>query len=186
VTSNEFKYDEAVSLFERAIELNPSFATAHQWYGYPLGSMGNPEAGLASLKTAWQLDPRSRIIGANLALALKDFGRNQEAIDLLQKINSFAPDFADPYEHLMHIAIAMGDCVNAASYGKQLTEMLHKRPDTTKVYQDLCQTADPETRVSAIEIILSWPAPEVPRSRIALHIDPISQDEKKKQHQILL
>ena len=160
VTSNEFKYDEAVSFYERAIELNPSFATAHQWYGGSLGFMGKPEAGLASYQNAWRLDPRSRIIGANMATALTGLGRTNEAIDLLQEITTFAPDFPDLFEQLMHIAIANGDCVNAAEYGKRLAEMLNKKPGSTKVYQDLCQTADPAIRAGAVETLLSWPAPE--------------------------
>ena len=47
--------------FQRAIELNPSYATAHQWYGVALGSMGRLEEAIAESKRALELDPLSLI-----------------------------------------------------------------------------------------------------------------------------
>jgi tetratricopeptide (TPR) repeat protein len=50
--------------FRRAIELNPGYATAHQWYAEMLSELGRHEEALAEIKRAQQLDPFSLIINA--------------------------------------------------------------------------------------------------------------------------
>lgn len=52
--------------FERAIELNPAYATAHQWYCWYLVAMGRQDESLAEGKRALQLDPLAPAI--NMAL----------------------------------------------------------------------------------------------------------------------
>jgi serine/threonine-protein kinase len=50
--------------FKRAIELNPSYATAHQWYAECLSVMGRHDEAIAEAKRAQELDPLSLIINA--------------------------------------------------------------------------------------------------------------------------
>jgi class 3 adenylate cyclase/TolB-like protein/Tfp pilus assembly protein PilF len=45
--------------YERAIALNPSFATAHDWYGQYLAAMGRSEEALREMERARELDPLS-------------------------------------------------------------------------------------------------------------------------------
>ena len=45
--------------FRRAIELNPRYATAHQWYAFLLASRGRLEEGIIEGHTALELDPAS-------------------------------------------------------------------------------------------------------------------------------
>jgi TolB-like protein/DNA-binding winged helix-turn-helix (wHTH) protein len=45
--------------FRRAIELNPSYATAHQWYAEELAIIGRGDEALAEIQRAKQLDPVS-------------------------------------------------------------------------------------------------------------------------------
>lgn len=52
--------------FQRALELNPDYPTAHQWYGTHLMRMGRFDEGLAQLKRAYQLDPLSLIINQSI------------------------------------------------------------------------------------------------------------------------
>jgi len=49
---------KAEELFLRAIAINPSFATAYQWYGTVDEVAGNPEEGLREFQRAFELDPR--------------------------------------------------------------------------------------------------------------------------------
>ena len=53
----EWKWDEAQMGFRRAIELNPSYATAHAWYALYLGHVGRCEVGIGEAKRAIELDP---------------------------------------------------------------------------------------------------------------------------------
>jgi tetratricopeptide (TPR) repeat protein len=57
----------AKSEFERAIELDPSYPTAHQWFGLYYDSIGDTEAAIASVKRAREQDSLS--LAVNIALA---------------------------------------------------------------------------------------------------------------------
>jgi TolB-like protein/Tfp pilus assembly protein PilF len=50
--------------YKRAIELNPGYATAHQWYAEYLSRMGRHNEAIAELKRAQELDPLSLMINA--------------------------------------------------------------------------------------------------------------------------
>ena len=53
--------------FQRAIELNPGYATAHLWYAWHLSLIGRNREAIAEMKKAEYLDPVSPVVGANLA-----------------------------------------------------------------------------------------------------------------------
>jgi TolB-like protein len=70
-----FAYDlnfaEASREFQRAIELNPNYATAHQWYAEcGLIPFGKFDEAVAEVKRALELDPLSVIINADVGSAL--------------------------------------------------------------------------------------------------------------------
>ncbi len=62
--------DEAIAAFERATELNPSFASAHHSLGTSLVYAGRPDEAIASLETAMRLSPHH----PNFALLLARVG----------------------------------------------------------------------------------------------------------------
>jgi len=55
---------EAEKEFKRAIELNPNYATAHQWYAEHLTKLGRFDEAIAEIRRAQELDPLSLIINA--------------------------------------------------------------------------------------------------------------------------
>jgi TolB-like protein/Tfp pilus assembly protein PilF len=84
--------------FERAIVLNPNYATAHHWYGLgPLRCVGNADKAIAELKRALQLDPLSLIINADLGVGLVTARRYGDAIAQLRKTIEM-----DPYFYYAH------------------------------------------------------------------------------------
>ena len=81
--------------YRRAIELNPGYATAHQWYGELLSALGRHEEALAEIKRAQQLDPLSLIINAVSGRTLLYAGRDDLAIEQLRKtLDEIDPNFA--------------------------------------------------------------------------------------------
>ena len=57
------KLAQSVKEFERSIELNPNYATAHHWYGrLTLLMLGQFDHAMAEVKRAFELDPVSPII----------------------------------------------------------------------------------------------------------------------------
>ena len=91
---------EADREFRRALELNPSYATAHQWYAYHLALLGRRNDALAEMKLARQLDPLSAIINADEGSFLYLAGHNGEARERLQQAIELAPNLSDPHEGL--------------------------------------------------------------------------------------
>ena len=55
----DWEWDHAEREFRRAIELNPRYGSAHQWYGFLLSSRGQHDAALLEGHTALELDPAS-------------------------------------------------------------------------------------------------------------------------------
>src|SRR6185437_12345669 len=63
----EWKWTEAEKEFRRAIELDPNYATAHQWYAYDLLALDHPQEALAESRRAQELDPTSVIMNSDVA-----------------------------------------------------------------------------------------------------------------------
>jgi Tfp pilus assembly protein PilF len=65
--SCDWNWHEAEKEFKRALALNPSNATAHQWYSEYLCALGRWQQSIAEAEAAVELDPHSLIIHENLA-----------------------------------------------------------------------------------------------------------------------
>jgi len=94
----EFYYDwnwtRSEQEFRRAIELNPNYATAHQWYSYYLAAMGRFPEAMEEARKAQQIDPLSLSINTTLAGRYRDLGQYAQAIDLNRRTLEMDPDFA--------------------------------------------------------------------------------------------
>jgi TolB-like protein/DNA-binding winged helix-turn-helix (wHTH) protein/Flp pilus assembly protein TadD len=80
--------------FRRGIELNPGYATGHQWYAGHLMLFGRYSEAIAEMMKAEDLDPLSLIIGADLAEDLLIAHRYEEAIQRSRKTMDLDPHFA--------------------------------------------------------------------------------------------
>jgi eukaryotic-like serine/threonine-protein kinase len=81
----DWDWTSAEREYKRAIELNPRYATAHQWYGGYLSVMGRGDEAIAERKRAQELDPLSLVINFELGSAYyyaRDYDR---AIEQFQK-----------------------------------------------------------------------------------------------------
>ncbi len=65
--SYDYDWQTAGKEFQRAIQLDPGYATAHQWYAEYLSWLGRFDEALAESEKARQLDPLSMIIAADHA-----------------------------------------------------------------------------------------------------------------------
>ena len=88
--------------YERAIELNPSYATAHQWHGnFLMWYSGRFEDAIKELRRATELDPLSPIIGVNFAEAYMRASRLDDAIVQCKKVLDMEPNFSGAHGALM-------------------------------------------------------------------------------------
>jgi len=88
------KLGESAKEFERSIELNPSYATAHQWYGrLTLYATGQFERAIAEVNRAIELDPISPIIHADLGSVYIGARRYDEAMKQFRTALELYPQF---------------------------------------------------------------------------------------------
>lgn len=72
--------------YQRALELNPNYAIAHQWYGEYLAAIGRHDEAIAVIQRAIDLDPLSLIIHSTLGRHGYYFARQYDrAIEQLKK-----------------------------------------------------------------------------------------------------
>jgi TolB-like protein/Tfp pilus assembly protein PilF len=90
----------SMSEFQRAIALNPNYATAHQWYCGPLVIFGRFDEAIAENKRAIELDPLSPVINAELGRTLIAARRFDEAIAHLRKTLEIDPTFFAAHYYL--------------------------------------------------------------------------------------
>lgn len=102
VVKQRFEWDPggAAEEFRRAIELNPSYATAHQWYAINFEIMGQPDAALVEAQRAHELDPLSIIINARVGHTYYFGRRYDQAIEQYKKTLELDPNFAIAHSRL--------------------------------------------------------------------------------------
>jgi tetratricopeptide (TPR) repeat protein len=100
--SYDWDLDAARSEFERAIALNPGYATAYQWYAHYWLAMAQPEKALAAAREAQARDPYSLVINVSVGWCLYHGRRYGEAIEQYQAALKMGPEFA-----LGHAVLAM-------------------------------------------------------------------------------
>ncbi|MCZ6695127.1 MAG: protein kinase [Acidobacteria bacterium] len=85
--------EAAAASFRRAIELTPSYATAHQWYAEVLTGMLQEEEARREIGIARELDPHSKIIrAAEILYPTYSMGRFDEAIEKAERMIEQEPD----------------------------------------------------------------------------------------------
>ena len=91
---NNFEFRQSREQLERAIELNPNYATAHQWLGLDnLINVGEFDRGLAEVRRARELDPLSLIINTVLGVAYYCRHDYDQAGEQLRKTLEIDPTF---------------------------------------------------------------------------------------------
>jgi eukaryotic-like serine/threonine-protein kinase len=96
----EWDWAGAGKAYRRAIELSPSYATAHQWYGMYLLHTGQGDAALREIGLAQRLDPLSISVKLDAGRVLYFTRRYDEAIVQWQHVLALDPNSADARLHL--------------------------------------------------------------------------------------
>ena len=94
VSETTWDWEGAGIEYGRALELNPNYATAHQWYAEYLAHTGRFDEALREMKKARELDPLSSIINTELGwidYAAREYDR---AIEQYKSVIDLDPDFA--------------------------------------------------------------------------------------------
>ena len=94
----DFDSQRAIAEFERALQLNPNYATAHHWFAAgPLLALARFDQSMAEAKRSIELDPLSMINNADFGNDLYFARRYDEAIAQLRKTIEM-----EPHSYLAH------------------------------------------------------------------------------------
>jgi len=124
-----FRWAEGGRHFERAVELNPNYETALQFYSFYLACMGRPEEALAFAERARRLDPVSPNAQMNLAIILYFARRYDEAITQIGETFELAPDFGPAHVLLGRVYVAKGMHDRAVEELEHAQRLMGLRPD---------------------------------------------------------
>ena len=126
----QFKSDpvRAEAEFKEAIRLNPSYATARQWYAGTLQTQMRFEEAAEQAQKAIELDPMAHIMHINAASILSDMGRLEEARDHCIRAIELEPDYESAYRDLAKIDMALWSWCGAE---ETLAEALERNPNNT-------------------------------------------------------
>jgi tetratricopeptide (TPR) repeat protein len=101
---------------KRAIELNPNYATAHQWYAIYLETQGRLDEAETQMRRALEIDPLSLVINADLGELLY-FRRDYDgALEQCLKALDMDPTFAFTHNYLDKIYTQKGMYREAADH----------------------------------------------------------------------
>jgi TolB-like protein/Flp pilus assembly protein TadD len=119
-----FEGAQSVKEFERAVELNPNYATAHHWYGrLTLVMLGQLDHAMAEVKRAYELDPVSSIIHSDLGGVNFMARRYDEAIKQLRSTVEIDPEFYFAHRYLGMALELKGDTGGAIAEYKKALEL---------------------------------------------------------------
>ena len=97
----DWNWGAAQKEFQRALQLNPSYPTAHHWYAFYLLSQSQTEQALEEIRRAQETDPLSLIINTDAAQLLYFAHRYDQSIEQAKKVLEMDPQFA-----LAHVMLA--------------------------------------------------------------------------------
>jgi len=89
----DWDWEEAETSYKKAIELNPSLAYAHDWYGRTLASLGRFDEAISQMGRAYELDPASPWIMSRFGQIYWMAGRNDDATEMVKQVLGRNPRF---------------------------------------------------------------------------------------------
>jgi tetratricopeptide (TPR) repeat protein len=95
--------------FRRAIDLNPNNGAAHHWYANALMAQHRMPEALTEIDRGQALDPASTSILADKGNILLAAGRSDEALSLLQQMESREPAFRSTHSYLKSVYLNKQD-----------------------------------------------------------------------------
>jgi eukaryotic-like serine/threonine-protein kinase len=96
----DWDWRSAEKEYQRAIQLNPNYATAHQWYAECLSMLGRHTEAITEIKKAQQLDPLSLIINQGVGGKYLYARRYDEAMAQFHRTIELYPHFPPTHQRL--------------------------------------------------------------------------------------
>jgi eukaryotic-like serine/threonine-protein kinase len=164
----DWDWAAAEQQFRRAVELNPRYSTAHQWYSWFLAAMGRFEESLEHGRTAAELDPASVSIRRSMGW-LQYYARQHDgALDNLRRGLAMDPTAAETHRLLGLVYLQQGSLDEAAAAFK---EALANSPNDSLALAGLGHVAARRGRADEAMAILA----ELDAKAKLRYVSPVAQ-----------
>ena len=105
---SRWQWDEAGKELKRALDLNPGYPTAHQWYALYLACIGRTTEAVARMQRALELDPLSAAINADMGQMYFFAGDLERAETACRKALELRPNYNFALLYLFYIHAKAG------------------------------------------------------------------------------
>jgi TolB-like protein/DNA-binding winged helix-turn-helix (wHTH) protein/Flp pilus assembly protein TadD len=170
----DWDFAAAEKEFQRAIDLNPGYATAHHWYAWHLSLVGRNQEAIAEMEKAVSLDPVSPVVNADLAELLLIARRPDESTLQSRKTIELNTGFAFAHNQLAQAYIqkqmfgaAIAELQEAISLGGNSPIFVanlarayagsNQKAEATALLNDLKKRSDPKSPL-VVEIAMIYVA----------------------------
>jgi len=140
--------------FRRAIQLNPSYATAHHWYSVLYMTTGRLAEAVEEAEIAHVLDPLSPVVSMGLVQVYLFSGRYDEAIDEARRHLDMHPGLVVAHDLLIHLHVQKGAFGEASREADTLEKISKRKAEAMahKAYVEVAQGWKGEARKLIDEI----------------------------------
>ena len=151
----KFMYDYdlkgAYTDIEKAIQIDPGYATAHQWYGELLAVEGQFDAALDQLRLARIADPLAAVMPHVMGWILAFSNRTDEAFALYEQALEIDPHFSSTIGNLVTLNMRTGRYDQARARSLQLATLTEYDPTTDLAVIDALE--NPELTGNALSLM---------------------------------
>ena len=176
--SYDWDWPEAERPFRKALESNPNYATAHQWYAEYLARIGRLEEAVAEARRAEELDPVSPLTNGIVGTTLYRARQYDRAAEQLEKTLDMDPDFASTHLHLGMTYVQTKRYEKAVSHFKKLRTLWASNSQLLAVLGYGCAVAGEKGRAQEILEELNDLSKRRYVSPLAIALVNIGLDEK--------
>jgi TolB-like protein/Flp pilus assembly protein TadD len=150
-----FEWDRAGAEqdYQRAIALNPDYATAHQWYAELLSVLRRREEAYVEAQRAYQLDPLSPAVNLISGMSLELTGQHEAAIARYRTAIELAPDLAVAHHILAEAYLDVARYEEALAVLNRLAELRGEGHEAYEIY--IAALKDPGLTSRAVETLWS-------------------------------
>jgi serine/threonine-protein kinase len=153
----DYDFAGANADFARAIELEPGYATAHQWYSEILTAQRRFDEALEQADLAIEADPRSVVVANAKGLVLIFLGRLDEAAAQFQAARVLDPQAPQSLANLLLIYQLQGKYAQARPLSAEVAQLHPFGFDGTADLALIDAMENPALKPRAIELIQQSP-----------------------------
>ena len=147
----DYDFAGAHADFEKAINNDPNYATAHQWYGELLAVEGHLDAALDQLELARIADPLAFIMPHDMGWFLMFSDRKEEAYTYFEEALRLKPQFQNAIGNMMRLDMMTGRYDQALARLPGLSTNISHDPEAVKAVVDALQ--DPSLKPNALALL---------------------------------